>query len=135
MKIRARTLAWAFAGVFLGAAVLGVVANPLVGEKSLFVTNSAHNLVHMATAIGFIVAALRGQKASIHFMQVFGVVYVLTAFVGFGTLGAQPEGYLLNSIHINTPDNLLHLGLGIAIAAVGWLLQRDPYRRITVGRV
>lgn len=128
MKNLAVTVAWAFAAAFLGAAGLGIVQNPLLGEGALFVTNTAHNLVHLATAIGFVVVALLGETASIRFMQAFGVVYMLTGAIGFVALGAQPEGYLLHIIHINRLDNFLHFGLGIAIAAAGRLSQSYRHR-------
>lgn len=124
MKNLAVTLAWAFAAAFLGATVMGFVPNPLVGENALFVTNTAHNLVHLATAIGFVVVALLGAKASIRFMQAFGIVYMLTGVVGFVMLGSEVEGHLFHVIHINWLDNFLHVGLGIAIAAAGWCSQR-----------
>src|SRR6266446_1280096 len=115
MKNLAVTLAWAFAAAFLGATVMGFVPNPLVGQDAFFVTNTAHNVVHLATAIGFVVVALLGENASIRFMQAFGVVYLLTGAIGFVMLGSRPEGHLLHLIHINWLDNFLHLGLGIAI--------------------
>ena len=120
MKNLAVTLAWAFAAAFLGATVMGFVPNPLVGEDALFVTNTAHNLVHLATAIGFVIMALLGEKASIRFMQAFGVIYMLTGVIGFVMLGSAAEGHLFHIIHINWLDNFLHVGLGVAIAAAGW---------------
>lgn len=102
----------------------GFVPNPLVGKDALLVTNTAHNLVHLATAVGFVAVALLGEEWSIRFMQAFGVVYVLTGVLGFVVLGAQAHGELLHIIHINWLDNFLHVGLGIAIAAAGWVSQR-----------
>ena len=125
MKTTAVTLAWAFAAIFLGATVTGFVPNPLVGEGSLFVTNTAHNFVHLATAIGFAIVAALGQMASIRFMQAFGVIYMLTGVIGFAVLGSAAEGHLLHVIHINWLDNFLHLGLGVAIAAAGWYAQNQ----------
>ena len=120
MKNPAITFAWAFAAAFLGATVMGFIPNPLVGEGSLFVTNTAHNLVHLTTAIGFAAVALWGAKPSIRFMQVFGVVYGLVGLIGFIALGSAAETHLLGIVHINFLDNFLHVGLGIAIAAAGW---------------
>ena len=122
-------VAWAFAATLLGACLLGFIPNPLVGENALFITNTLHNLVHLATAIGFALVALLGAKASIRFMLVFGGVYILISLFGFVTLGSNTEGYLLNIIHINLLDNFLHLGLGIVIAASGWLLQKHYQNR------
>jgi hypothetical protein len=123
MKNVSITLAWAFAAAFLGATLLGFIPNPLVGPDALFVTNTAHNLVHLATAIGFAVVALLGQRASIRFMQAFGAIYLLTGVLGFVMLGSQAEGHLLHIVHINWLDNFLHVGFGIAIAAAGWVSQ------------
>jgi hypothetical protein len=121
MKNLAVKVAWVFAASFLGATVMGFVPNPLVGENALFVTNSAHNLVHLATAIGFAVVALIGNKASIRFMLAFGVVYCLVGLLGFVALGSAAETHLLGIVHINFLDNFLHVGLGIAIAIAGYV--------------
>ena len=67
------TIAWILAALFLGTAVLGFVPNPLLGQNALFVTNTPHDLVHLASAVGFIIVAVLGEKASVWFMQVFGV--------------------------------------------------------------
>ncbi len=130
MKNLAILSAWGFAAAFMGAAVLGLASNPLVGAEGIFVTNMAHNLVHLATAIAFVAVALTGVQTSIRFMQAFGVIYVLTGLLGFATLGSQEEGYLLGVIHINQLDNVLHVGLGAAIAAAGWVAQRELNRPI-----
>ena len=111
--------AWAFAAAFYGATVIGFVPNPLIGHDALFVTNTAHNLVHLLTAIGFTLVARMGSQASTLFMLAFGVVYSLVGFIGFVALGGASQGYLLGIIHINYLDNFLHLGLGAAIAAIG----------------
>lgn len=134
MKNPEVTLAWAFAATFFGATVLSFVPNPLVGEDALFVTNTAHNLVHLATAIGFVVVALLGAKASTRFMQAFGVVYMLTGLIGFVMLGSAAEGHLFHIIHINWLDNFLHVGLGIAIAAAGWFSQRSSRHPVIAPR-
>src|SRR5262249_1651148 len=134
MRNLAITLAWAFAAAFLGAAVMGFVPNPPVGPHALFVTNSAHNLVHLATAVAFVVVALLGESPSIRFMQAFGLVYLLTGVLGFVMLGSQAEGHLLNLVHINRLDNYLHLGLGIAIASAGWVSRRHADRPVVTPR-
>lgn len=59
------TVAWILAALFLGTAVLGFVPNPLLGENAFFVTNTAHDLVHLASAIGFVIVALLGERASV----------------------------------------------------------------------
>ncbi len=118
------TVAWILAALFLGTAVLGFVPNPLLGENAFFVTNTAHDLVHLASAIGFVIVAILGEKASIWFMQAFGIFHVLIGLIGLMTLNSQTEGYLFNIIHINSFDNFLHLGSGILIVTAGWIFRR-----------
>ena len=65
-----------------------------------FVTNTAHNVVHLAMAIAFVAVALLGETASIRFMQACGVVYLLTDAIGFVMLGSRAEGHLLHLIHL-----------------------------------
>jgi len=130
MNYFAVTVAWILAALFLGTAVLGFVPNPLLGQNALFVTNTAHDLVHLASAIGFAVVAILGEKVSIRFMQAFGIFHVLVGLIGLMTLNFQTEGYLFNIIHINSFDNFLHLGSGILIAAVGWILRSYQHRFI-----
>jgi hypothetical protein len=134
MKNLAINAAWGFAAGFLGAAAMGFVPNPLLGRSGLFVTNTAHNLVHLATAIAFGAVALLGERASIRFMQAFGVVYLLTGVLGFVMLGSHAEGDLLHVVHINGLDNFLHLGLGIAIATAGWVARRHANRRMVAAQ-
>ncbi len=112
-------LAWMFSLAFVIATVLGFVPNPLVGPNGIFLTNIPHNLVHLATAIGFAVSAILGNAASIRFMKNFGVVYLLVAVLGFTQTGWSSEGMLLGVVHINALDNLLHLVLGITILLSG----------------
>ncbi len=116
----------AFAVTFALAGVAGFVPNPLVGPNGLFVTNVAHNFVHLLTAGIFAFMATQGDVPARRFMQVFGVVYLLVGVLGFFTLAGSSEGMLLGLIHINQLDNWLHIGLGSAIAAVGFIRFKQP---------
>ena len=128
MKPSAISIAWVFAASFYAAAAIGFIPNPLLGPHGLFVANSAHNIVHLLTAVGFTVVALLGETASTRFMQAFGVAYLLTGAIGLVMLGSRAEGDLLRLIHINWLDNHLHLGLGIVIGSAGWFSRRRTNR-------
>ena len=117
-------VAMAWAGAFFLATIMGVVPNPLVGHGAAFHTNLAHNLVHLATAAGFATVATLGSRASIIFMQSFGVVYLAVGALGFVVLGGNEFGYLFGLVHINTLDNYLHIGLGASILLSGLYLSR-----------
>jgi len=134
MNNLAVTVAWTLAALFLGTAILGFIPNPLLGQNAFFVTNTAHDFVHLASAIGFAVVAVLGEKVSIRFMQAFGIFHVLIGLIGLMTLNSQTEGYLFNIIHINSFDNFLHLGSGILIAAGGWILRSYQHRFIFANR-
>src|SRR5262245_53928996 len=120
MKLTAISAAWVFAASFYAAAAIGFIPNPLLGPYGLFVANTAHNLVHLLTGVGFTIVALAGPRPSVMFMQAFGLTYLLTGVIGFLVTGPGGDGHLLGLVHLNTLDNFLHLGLGVVIGAAGW---------------
>jgi hypothetical protein len=69
MKLTATSVAWIFAASCYAAAAVGFLPNPLLGPHGLFVADTAHNMVHLLTGVGFTVVALAGSKASVVFMQ------------------------------------------------------------------
>ena len=115
-----------FAASFYAAGVIGFIPNPLLGPHGMFQANTPHNLVHLLTAVGFTVVALAGPKASVVFMQAFGVIYLLTGVIGFLATGLGGDGHLLGLVRLNTLDNFLHLGLGAVIGAAGWYFHARP---------
>jgi hypothetical protein len=52
MKNLAVIVAWAFAAAFLGATVLGIVPNPLVGENAAAAAGERAKLARPATLFG-----------------------------------------------------------------------------------
>lgn len=120
MTSLAQKIAWALAVVFAITFLIAFIPNPIVGMDALFKTNLGHDLVHLLTAIGFVVVAIMGEKASVIFMKSFGLIYLAVAILGFVMLGNQPEGHLLGIIHINAADNFLHLGLAAGIIGIGF---------------
>ncbi len=119
-------LAFTFAFAFIAATVVGFVPNPVVGSHGFFLTNTAHNMVHLLTAVGFIVVAVLGNTASIVFMKSFGVAYLLVGVSGTFLTGFDSEAMLLGFIQINAMDNLLHFGLGVSILLAGILADGSP---------
>jgi len=120
MKLTGISVAWVFAVAFYAAGAIGFIPNPLLGPHGQFMTNPAHNIFHLLSGIGFTVVALAGSRASIVFMQAFGVLYLLIGVIGF--LATEPGGHgnLLGLVHLNTLDNFFHLGLGVMIGVAGW---------------
>ncbi len=116
-----RAFAAGFAVAFAVAGLAGFAPNPIVGADGVFVTNTAHNFVHLVTGALFGLFALRGDAAALTFTRAFGPAYLLVGVIGLGVLAGSSEGMLLGFIHINQFDNYLHLGLGTIISAVGFL--------------
>jgi len=116
----AQKIAWALAGVFAFTFAIAFIPNPLVGSEAVFKTNIGHDMVHLLTALGFVIVAVMGEKASVIFMKSFGLVYIGVSILGFIMLGSTEEGHLLGIIHINAADNFLHLGLGAGIIGIGF---------------
>ena len=108
MKLTATSVAWIFAASFYAAAAVGFIPNPLLGPHGLFVADTAHNMVHLLTGVGFTVVALAGSKASVVFMQVFGPLYLFVGVLGFLATSHGGAGHLLGLVQLNTLDNFLH---------------------------
>lgn len=124
MKTLGINLAWFWMFAFVSVGILGFIPNPVVGVDSFFITNTAHNLVHVLTGAGFTIFALMGNTSSILFLLGFGATYILVGLIGFFVTTGTSQGMLLGFIQINTFDNFLHLTLGIGILLSGIIANR-----------
>jgi hypothetical protein len=101
--------------VLVVVGILGfVMPSPLLG---LFEVNVVHNVVHIASGALTLLAATQGIGAMRLWGRVFGLVYLLVAILGF----VLPDGNLFGLMHVNTPDNLLHVALALAFLYFGFL--------------
>lgn len=116
----AKTLAGTIGLAFLAPGLLGFIPNPIVHEHGVFAVNTAHNLVHILTACAFFLGAAQRESIALLFIRIGGIAYLGVAALGFLTSGDM----LLGFIHINQADRWLHLGLAIAILAVGFAVLR-----------
>lgn len=95
-------IAFIFAGV-AGFLPVFTVNNALFG---IFAVDTMHNLVHIVSGVIAIMAATSFKWTKLYFL-IFGIVYTLVAVIGFA------RGSLL-MMELNTADNFLHLGIGLA---------------------
>ena len=80
----------------------------------IFMVGPVHNVIHLASGAAALFCGFAGAGAARKYFQIFGVVYLLVALLGF-YYGNNP---LLGMVEHNHADIWLH----IAIAAVSLLL-------------
>src|SRR5467141_2344090 len=97
----AKTLGMLFGIVFLAVGILGFVPGvsapgpdgmPML--LGIFMVNTAHSIVHVASGAVFLIASMSGAGAARLWFQLFGIVYAIVAVLGFRT----PNGMLLGVI-------------------------------------
>lgn len=119
----AKTASIIFGIVFLVVGFLGLVPNPIISNShdALFHADGVHSTVHIVSGILFLLIAFAKPSFAATFCKIFGVVYFLLGVVGFMNIGDEGITQLLGFLHVNGPDNYLHLVLGVVIFAGGML--------------
>ena len=117
----AKTSALIFAFAFIAVGILGFIDNPLIGESenAMFHADSIHNWVHIVSGVLFLLVALAAPGSAKGFLILFGIVYLGLGIMGIVQFGTDGMGKLLGFLHVNGPDNYLHIGLGLLIALSG----------------
>ncbi len=128
--MNAKTAALIIGFTFIAVGVLGFFANPIVGAHALFHTDAIHNGVHLISGVLFVLVALAAPGSAKGFMKLFGVVYFGLGVLGFIMYGSTGMGRLLGFLHVNGPDNYLHVGLGIGIFLAGVLTKDAAYKKV-----
>lgn len=113
-----RFLAFVIGVVFLVVGILGFVPETAPGGYlfGVFHVNALHNVVHIVTGLISIWVGSVSWLACKRFFQIFGVIYLLVAILGF-FYGDEPIFGLLSN---NRADTWLHLGLGVVIFYLGF---------------
>ncbi|MBI4476228.1 MAG: DUF4383 domain-containing protein [Acidobacteria bacterium] len=121
-----RTFTMTLGIILLLVGVLGFVLAPGGGLLlGIFAIDATHNLIHIASGIAGIAMAYAG--ASRLFCQIFGVVYLLVAILGF--VATPTDGMLLGMMQVNMADHVLHLAIGAAAGYYGFVAQPAPATR------
>ena len=111
-----------FGIVFLAVGILGFVpgvttdVNGMPMLLGIFHVNAAHNFVHIASGVVFLLCGMAGAGASRMFFKIFGLVYALVAVLGF----MKGNDYLLGYISNNTATTWLHVVLALAMLWLGF---------------
>ena len=120
-----KTAAIIFGVVFLAVGILGFVpgATTDVGGMpmllGIFHVNAAHNFVHLASGVVFLLCGMAGAGPARTFFKIFGLVYALVAVLGF----MKGDGMLLGLISNNMADVWLHVVLSVAMLFLGFVAK------------
>ncbi len=114
-------VAWIFAAMFMWITLLGSIPNYFPGETIFLETYMPLNIVHLITAIFFIVITRSEERTRIQFIQIFGLVYMSISLIGFMgmdiKIGEQWEAVIrLNLL------NYVQFYLGVVLSTVGMIL-------------
>ena len=121
--------------VFLAVGVLGFIPGITTGYDTLmfaghhseakllglFQVSVLHNIVHLLFGVAGLALArtITGAK---RYLVVGGAIYLVLFVYGLA-VGQESGG---NFVPLNLADDLLHLGLGLGMIALGSLLTRRP---------
>ena len=113
-----KTAALVFGIVFLLIGILGFVTGvaPDGMLLGIFHVNVAHNVVHIASGIIFLIASMAGAGAPRAWFQIFGIVYAIVAIWGF----AVGSGNTLWVVANNPADTWLHVVLAVVMLYLGF---------------
>ena len=125
----AKTLCKITGIVLLLVGIVGFILPSILGLHLTFI----HNIIHLATAVVAIYFGFAASpRAASAFCQVFGVVYLLVALLGFvapTVVVSLLMGHNMTEAPSIIMDNIVHLLLGVVFMVVG--LVREPQQTAT----
>ena len=116
-------VAWLFAAVFMWIAFIEFSSNLFQVEKEFFETNLTLKLVHIITAIFFIVLTRMEEEMRIQSIQVFGITYMMISGIGFMGMNMRIVSQWEAAVYLNLLT-YIQFGLGIVLSAVGMMLKK-----------
>src|SRR5436853_6540748 len=117
-----KTAAILFGIVFLAVGILGFVpgittdVNGMPMLLGIFHVNPAHDFVHIASGVVFLLCGMAGPGPSRTFFKIFGVVSALVAVMGF----VVGNGMIFGLISNNIADTWLHVVLALVMLYLGF---------------
>jgi hypothetical protein len=87
----------------------------------LFMVDTVHNFVHLASGVAALLCGFTGEGAARKYFQIFGIVYALVALIGF-FYGNSP---LLGMMAHNNMDIGLHIAISAAALYFGFAAGRN----------
>ena len=115
--IRKLGILWGF--LFLLGGILGFVPGITKDEMFLgfFMVNTPHNILHIISGLGFLLAALAGARAVRWWFIIFGLFYAALSIIGF----VVGDGLIFNLISNSKIDSWGHGFLGLVLFLTGFV--------------
>ena len=109
--------------LFLLGGILGFVPGITQDDMflGLFMVNTAHGIVHIASGVIFLVASLLGARAVRLWFQTFGIIYAAVAVMGF----IVGDGMILGFVSNNLCDSWGHAFLALVLLLIGFGIPRQ----------
>jgi len=117
-----RTLAVIVGLALIGFGIIGFIPSMTTDEMifGIFKTNTAHNVVHIATGVIAIWTGLTSSYASKLFFAIFGIIWALVAIVGF----MHGDQNILGLIANNRASSWLYLVMGVVSLFLGFVCKK-----------
>jgi Domain of unknown function (DUF4383) len=107
-----------FGILFLLGGILGFV--PAITKDDMFLgvfmVNTPHNIVHIASGAIFIFASILGAAAARLWFQIFGIFYAAVAAIGFKV----GDGMICGLMSNNRYDSWGHAALALVLLSIGF---------------
>jgi len=116
-------IVWLFAALFMWIAFIEFSSNFFNVEKEFFETNLTLKLVHIITAIFFIILARLDEEIRIQSIQIFGITYMMISGIGFMGMNIRIGVQWESAIYLNLLT-YIQFGLGIVLSAIGMYLKK-----------
>jgi hypothetical protein len=91
----------------------------------LFMVGPVHNIIHLASGAAALLCAFAGAGAARKYFQIFGIVYLLVALIGFVYGNSPIMGIMEHNVH----DIWLHILIAAAALYFGFAARDTDARR------
>jgi hypothetical protein len=115
-------------GVFFIIAGIGGFVPALAPEHGdgamlfgVFMVGPVHNIIHLASGAAALLCGFAGAGAARKYFQIFGVVYLLVALVGF----VYGNSKIMGVMEHNMADIGLHIVIAVAALYLGFVGGRE----------
>jgi hypothetical protein len=126
-----KTAALIFGIFFIIAGIGGFIPGlaPAMGDGrmlfGIFMVGPVHNIIHLASGAAALFCSFAGAGAARKYFQIFGVVYLLVALIGFA-YGNSP---IMGIMEHNVNDIWLHILIAAAALYLGFVAKDDDRAR------